>query len=577
MRLSFKIFLMTFSVLMTTFFLTFAVIELLLPRLYRREFVHDYNHLMANLQDELLAELEAGVSFQMAETMEMAIAADESLALLVERFEYWVEIYEQQCPDFVPDFEAVWDQSELHDLNAPSCELVWLEIAALDQFIEGYVVAEPVVHQPIEWFHFRQLRTHHEQYGSTHYLTIERILTEFAMVNNVRVIVWDMPLGFELGEVLFYIEGRSAEMEFMTQLDETELGVREQRFHNPATGGFAIAVSGTFQPAYRVLNIISTLQRQLLIAIFFVSLVISALFSIYLARPIVRLSEKSKRLRLLQFEHQSTVKRKDEIGDLSSNLNFMSQELKQTLDELQTANERLKIEMEREREQEQQRRDLFTSISHELKTPITILKGEIGGMIDEVGAYKDRDFYLDSAYGWTETLEKLVSEILTITRLEGEKMRLDVQVLNLSVLLDEVFQTHEALAKNRQVVFHNAVVANVCVHADKAQLQMALSNVVNNAIFYTQPGEMVRVSLAQAEGVATLSVTNWGAHIEEDALKHLFDPFYRIDKSRNRHTGGSGLGLFIVKNILELHGFDYAIENVEDGVCFTVDIPTHPD
>ena len=573
MRLSLKIFLMTFAVLMTTFFTTFAVIETLLPRLYAREFRRDYDQLMATLQHELINELQGELTFQIDHMIEVGM----SLERVEEELTHWINFYEQECLEL--DLWQDWRDSEfmistIEELH--SCEIALWEIDFLGRLREGILIETEhfLMQIPMEWFHFRKMREHHQQYGSIPYLIVERTLNNFATTNNVRIWVWDIPAGTidELGETLFYIEGRSAD--FITILDDTELGVREQRFHDPATGGFAIAISGTFQPAYRVLNIISALQRQLLLVMFFVSLVISLLFSRYLAHPIVALSTESKKLRKLQFDENLKIKRRDEIGDLSSNLNFMSYELKRTLDLLQDANEKLRKEMEKEREQERQRRNLFTSISHELKTPITILKGEIGGMIDEVGDYKDRDAYLGSAYKWTETLEKLVSEILTITRLEGEKMHLEMKQLVLGELVEEIIQEHMPLANNQGVQIEKIILPDVVIQADESQLKMAISNVINNAIFYSGPNEQVFVKLQKVNDFAMLLVTNTGVQIEQEALENLFNPFYRIDKSRNRHTGGSGLGLFIVKNILELHGFEYGIENVENGVQFTVKIPT---
>ena len=555
---------------MMTFTASFAVIEFLLPRLYVREFRQDYDQLMTDLQYELINELHEELTFQISHMLEVGM----SLERAQEELRYLIQLYEQECLGRVflyEDLEFLLNNIEI----LQPCDLAFLEqIYFLFRIIERawWETEHFYGHAQMQWFHFKQMRDHHQQYGSLPYLIVERTLNNFAMTNNVRIWVWDIPAGTsELGETLFYIEGRSAD--FMTILDDTELGIREQRFHEGTTGGFAIAISGTFQPAYRVLNIISTLQRQLWIVMAFVALIISLLFSRYLAHPIVRLSEESKKLRNLKFEESPEIRRRDEIGDLSSNLNFMSYELKRTLDLLQDANEKLKLEMEREREQERQRRNLFTSISHELKTPITILKGEIGGMIDGVGAYKDRNVYLESAYGWTETLEKLVSEILTISRLEGEKMFLNLTPLNISALLTEICHTHQALADSREIALSLDLHANLMTHADESQLQIALSNVINNAIFYTKPNHVVEVILKREDKFAKLMVINEGAHIDEDELENLFNPFYRLDKSRNRHTGGSGLGLFIVKNILELHDFEYGIENIETGVRFTIKMP----
>jgi len=557
---------------MTTFFLSFEVIERVLPTLYRRQLVADYDGLMRELERELIAQVRGGLHVELAfeEAWVDEVLEHFDISEIVMRYEAHCDHLFAEWWWIIPHLEVVvyTDDSEM-------CVALLTELAETAYLVEEVTFwTDVAATEDVQWFNLRQLRDHAELYGSHAFRIVEDIIYEFATLNNVRVIIWEIePITREVGEVLIEIEGRGTEQDFMTTLGVSEAAVRQQNFYHPTTGGFAIAVSGTFQPAYRVLTIISGLQRQLLLIMIFISVSVAFLFSRYLARPIMQLSTESKKLRELKFSEEVAIKRNDEIGELSSNLNFMSFELKKALDELQSANEKLKEEMAREREQERQRRNLFTSISHELKTPLTILKGEIGGMIDGVGAYKDRDAYLASVYGWTETLEKLVGEILTISRLEGEKMNLDLAPTDISALIEEICEIHQALADSQHVRFNKALDAELTVHADAPQLQIALSNVINNAVFYSQPGEMVNVRLKQEKNVATLVVTNTGAHIEKADLNHLFDPFYRVDKSRNRHTGGSGLGLFIVKNILELHGFTYTLENVEEGVRFTINMP----
>ena len=581
---------------MTTFVVSFVVIERLLPRLYRQEFYAEYERLMVELELEITAELERTLMTEITHEIETTWSVDtEALRMAYDLYCAEVEQRDSTIEEFGRDEdeytimieEGDWEIEEVVDWELErewrtEGYLPW-ELTIYRDFCQHLQEEMALLHQEamlvwegIHWFHLRAMRDHHLQYDSRPFTIAEEMLRYFAMTNNVMIIVWEIePVTEHIGEVLLEIDGRVNESsdDPMIDLGNERIAILQQNHYHPATGGFAIALTGTFQPAYRVLNIISTLFMQILIAIFFVSIVISALLSRYLARPIVRLSEESKKLTKLQFEEKLKIKRRDEIGDLSSNLNFMSYELQNALDDLQEANEKLKAEMEREREQERQRRNLFTSISHELKTPITILKGQIGGMVDKVGAYKDRDTYLERAYGWTESLEKLVSEILTISRLEGEKMRLNITRIDISMLLAEICHTHQTLADNQNISFNQQIATGLTIQADASQLQIAISNVINNAVFYTPLGKLVEVQLKKDDGFATLIVTNTGAHIEEEDLKNLFNPFYRVDKSRNRHTGGSGLGLFIVKSILELHGFGYSIENIVDGVRFTIRMP----
>ena len=566
---------MTFVVLMATFIGAFAVIERVLPTLYRRQIVAEYDELMVELQHELVMELQNEL-IVIIPTMPSYHNYDRT-----ELFDQ-IEWYEQNCIaiDDLAEIGVWWSPESLFthqqtaDEEADECYEIFVEVTTfVDRFFNWYA---PQFTYQIEWFNLRQMRDHHESHGSNAYLIARQIIEDFAMTNNVRVIVWEIWGGTELvmlGDILFEFEGRSAELDFMTAMGDTEAAVRQQNFFSNNTGGFAIAISGTFQPAYRVLNIISELQRQIMLIMAVISFGIALFFAIYLVRPIVKVTKQSQELRELNFDKELRLNRRDELGDLSSNLNYMSYKLKNALDELQDANAKLKDEMAREREQERQRRNMFTSISHELKTPITILKGEIGGMIDGVGDYQDRDTYLASTYGWVENLEKLVGEILTITRLEGEQMQLNLQPIDMAEMLLAVIKTHQSLADKQDVNVLVTLNENLVTQADETQLQLAFSNIVNNAIFYTPAGKHVEVSLRQVGDHVVVQITNAGVSIPEEALQQIFNPFYRVDKSRNRHTGGSGLGLFIVKNILELHGFEYAINNIDTGVCFTIKMP----
>ena len=152
-------------------------------------------------------------------------------------------------------------------------------------------------------------------------------------------------------------------------------------------------------------------------------------------------------------------------------------------------------------------------------------------------------------------------------------MQLDLQPVNLAELLAEVIKIHRPIADKQGVSVLVALNEGLTTKADPTQLQLAFSNVINNAIFYTPLGAKVTISLRQVGKYLIAEITNAGAHIATEDLQNIFNPFSRVDKSRNRHTGGSGLGLFIVKNILELHEFGYTMENTEAGVKFTVKMP----
>lgn len=300
-------------------------------------------------------------------------------------------------------------------------------------------------------------------------------------------------------------------------------------------------------------------------------LIMSALaaffYSRFLAKPIVEISNVSKRMAALDMTWRCDVKRTDEIGILAGNLNEMAVRLDNALGELQTANEKLQADIDREREQDKRRRDFFSAISHELKTPVTILKGELDGMILNIGKFKDRDKYLQEAYQTTETIEKLVREILTLAKLDT--LNLNLQELALDNLVDGCCQIHNVVAADKHIKISTHYEGEIVAQADRAQMQTVISNVIGNAVKHSPEGSMVDIRIADK----ILTVENSGVHIAEDELLQVWEPFYRTDKSRSRDTGGSGLGLYIVKSILDLHGFDYAFGNTDTGMKFTITFP----
>lgn len=303
-------------------------------------------------------------------------------------------------------------------------------------------------------------------------------------------------------------------------------------------------------------------------------LVVSALcalgYSRYITRPILRLSGISQRIAQLDFSWKCEERRRDEIGVLGRNLDELSSRLSAALEELKGANEALRRDIRREREMERQRTALFSAVSHELKTPLTILKGQLSGMLDRVDVYQDRDRYLAKALGTTGRMEELVQEILTVSRMEASALAPNRQSVALGALTASRLEAVEDLVEQKRLSVKTSLPEDLTIQADRALLKKALDNLISNAVFYAPEGGWVDASLTEENERAVLRLENSGAPIPEAALPHVFEPFYRAEGSRSRRTGGSGLGLYLVQMILDLHGADYRIENTGEGVRFTI-------
>ena len=255
---------------------------------------------------------------------------------------------------------------------------------------------------------------------------------------------------------------------------------------------------------------------------------------------------------------------------LGRSLDEMAGKLSIALTELETANRALRGEVERERELDRQRMAFFSAASHELKTPVTILKGQLAGMLEGVGVYQDRDKYLLRSLQATGRMENLIREMLSISRMETGPITTGMEMVELSELVELQLTLDAGLREQREQRLVSALTPGITVAGAPSLLGKAVGNLLSNAALYSPDGAEIRVWCGMLEGSPALTVENTGAHISEEALPHLFEAFYREENSRNRATGGSGLGLYLVRMILDRHGAECTIENTQDGVCATV-------
>lgn len=321
-------------------------------------------------------------------------------------------------------------------------------------------------------------------------------------------------------------------------------------------------------------QIIEALQKSLpaiSIVILLVSVITSMFYTWYITKPIKKISRLSEQMAELDFSGRCPAGRTDEIGILSNSLHTLSSKLSAALTELQSANRKLKADIDRERQLEQQRTSFFSAASHELKTPVTIIKGQLQGMLYQVGRYQDRETWLARSLEVTDQLERMIQELLTVSRLDTPGYTFQPACVHLTDLLHARLTANEDLFVQRELTVEQDISPDVCVSGDLRLLEKAADNLLTNAAVYTPPGERVTVKLWHTAEKAYLTIENTGVHIPDSDIPKLFDAFYRVDPSRNRQTGGTGLGLYIVKTILDLHGAAVKIESTAQGVKVSVE------
>ena len=310
----------------------------------------------------------------------------------------------------------------------------------------------------------------------------------------------------------------------------------------------------------------------ILLLVLAIALVISWLYSRMITKPVLEISRISEKMSDLQLDWTVDEQRTDELGTLGKSLNRLSRNLSSALSDLQNANRKLEADIEHEKELEQARTNFFSAVSHELKTPVTIIKGQLEGMLLGIGAYKDREKYLTRSLEIANTLETMVQEILTISRLETVGPDFKKDCLDCVQIIKSYLGETEDLIAGKDLQIDLNAPPSALIAGNKLLMEKVFSNLIGNAIKYSPQGASIHISIHAEHEQIKFSVENTGAHIPEDSIPKLFDAFYRVEQSRSRKTGGSGLGLYIVQEILHHHGSECMVCNTQAGVKFSFTI-----
>ncbi len=222
------------------------------------------------------------------------------------------------------------------------------------------------------------------------------------------------------------------------------------------------------------------------------------------------------------------------------------------------------------------RRDFVANISHELKTPIgalSILSEAVLGASDDPEAIVK---FASRMQIEAKRLSDLVQEIIALSRLQDDDPLKNAKVLNLTYLINEAIDSSRLAAEARDILITFPSTESTHILGDRSQVEMAISNLIENAINYSPNGTRVAIALREVDGLAEISISDQGLGISEKDLERIFERFYRVDPARSRATGGTGLGLSIVKHVVTNHGGDISVWSVEGaGSTFTVRFPLH--
>lgn len=289
-----------------------------------------------------------------------------------------------------------------------------------------------------------------------------------------------------------------------------------------------------------------------------------------ITRPISELTSLSARMKNLDFEARYSSHAGNEIDVLGENFNQMSDQLEHTILELKAANNELQRDIANKVEAEERRIEFLNNVSHELKTPIALVQGYAEGLKDNIAEDPEsRDFYCDVIIDEAAKMNKLVKNLLTLNSLESGSDAPVMERFDLVPLIGGVLQSMDILIRQKEArVLFDSRQTPAYVWADEFKIEEVLTNYVSNALNHLEGDRQVEICIHKEEERVRVTVFNTGAPIPEEDIDKLWNKFYKVDKARTREYGGSGIGLSIVKAILESMRQEYGVRNYDNGVEF---------
>lgn len=303
---------------------------------------------------------------------------------------------------------------------------------------------------------------------------------------------------------------------------------------------------------------------------FIITVIITFLITKMITSPILQLAEISNKMGKLDFTARYMGKRSDEIQTLGQNMNYMSDRLKKAISKLQEANEVLKEDIKRKEAIDEMRKDFIANVSHELKTPIALIQGYAEGLNEGLCEDEEsRKYYTEVIMDESEKMNKMVKQLLTLSSIESGNSILHKENFNMTSLTDSVLSSISILIGEKNVKVNFDTSRDVFLYADEFKIEEVVTNYISNAIHHVNDNGTIKIDVSEDESNVYFSVYNTGNQIPEKDLPNVWEKFFKVDKAHSRSYGGSGIGLSIVKAIVEAHGGAVKVVNKSDGVEFS--------
>ena len=442
---------------------------------------------------------------------------------------------------------------------------------------------------------YKQLNDYYN--GKDHELDLESELEKIAIKNNFDILIKDEDnISIYNSNKNFYSFVGSAVNSIINDKDKNLLEssdkytiFKQKDFRN---GVNYIMLSGEFDNGYYlyiripVSSIQDSVQisNNFLIMIAGFTILISAIMVSVISRkftePILELNKIAQNMANLDFSHKYHISdADDEINNLGKSINTMSDKLERTINQLRSTNIELERDIEEKSKIDEMRKSFISDVSHELKTPIALIQGYSEGLLENVNSDEEsRKFYAEVILDETNKMDRLVKQLLELMKLEYGKREFNNREFNIVELENMVIQKSRLLLeeKNVKVIFDNNN-NEINVLADDFYIEQVITNYLTNAIknvkdFDGEKYIKIENEILPDENVVRVKVFNTGDKISEENMERIWRRFYKVDESRNRSQGGTGIGLAFVKAIMTNYDMKYGVINCDNGVEFYFDL-----
>lgn len=288
-----------------------------------------------------------------------------------------------------------------------------------------------------------------------------------------------------------------------------------------------------------------------------------------ITKPILQIADISERMAHLDFEAKYEGEDKNEIALLGNNINKMSEVLEATISELKTANNELEKDIRKKTEIEQMRTEFLSNVSHELKTPIAIIQGYAEGLAEGVSDDEEsRRLYCNVICDEASKMNALVQKLLTLNQLEFGNEPVNMERFDLVMLVKNRVQAADILLKQKGIRMQLMEHEPIYVWGDEFKIAEVVTNYLSNAINHCSQDKIIDIRYEMRGERVRTTCFNTGDPIPEESIPYVWDKFYKVDKARTREYGGSGIGLSIVKAVMESMNREYGVDNYTNGVAF---------